>query len=193
MKGIAKFLLWLGGWKLDPNIPPESQRCVMVAAPHTSNWDFYYVRLAFWALGIPMKVAIKNDWTNPPFGWVIKPMGGIGVNRGPKKGTQRKSQVDAMAALFTTRDRIAMVIAPEGTRQLNPRWKMGYYWIASTAKVPITMGYLDYKRKVAGVSPIVIHPTGDPKKDLPQMMNFYKSINGFAPDQFQVDERYTST
>jgi len=190
MKQIARFLLMLTGWKVDKNFPVEAQRCVMIAAPHTSNWDFYYVRLAFWVLEVPMKVAIKDDWTKAPFGWFVKPLGGVGINRGPKNGTKRKSQVQAMAESFDKHDRIAMVIAAEGTRKLVESWKNGYYWIADAAKVPITCGYLDYKNKIAGVGPVVVHTTGDLKKDLPPVMEFYRDIKGKYPEQFKIDERY---
>lgn len=191
MKLIAKFLLWLSGWKVNPDVPPECQRCVMIAAPHTSNWDFYYVRLAFWVLEVPMKVAIKNDWTKFPFGLVIKPMGGVGVDRSPKKeGQSRKSQVQAMAEVFDQYDKISLVIAAEGTRRKVKEWKMGYYWIAKEAGVPILCGYLDYKKKIAGMGPLVLYPKGDRTNELKPVMDFYKNISGKHPDQFQVDERY---
>lgn len=191
MKLLAKFLLWLNGWKVAPDVPPEHKRCVMIAAPHTTNWDFYYVRLAFWVLGVPMKVAIKNDWTKFPFGLVIKPMGGVGVDRSPKKeGQARKSQVQAMADLFDQYDEIGLVIAAEGTRRKVKEWKMGYYWVAKEAGVPILCGYLDYEKKIAGVGPLVLYPKGDRTTELKPIMDFYKNISGKHPDQFQLDERY---
>ncbi|MFT4568099.1 MAG: 1-acyl-sn-glycerol-3-phosphate acyltransferase [Saprospiraceae bacterium] len=190
IKQIARFLLWLSGWKVDLTIPSESQRCVMIAAPHTSNWDFYYLRLAFWVLGIPMKVAIKNDWTKFPFGLVVKPLGGLGIDRSSKVTSERLSQADAMAAAFEGRDKIAMVIAAEGTRRKRDKWKMGYYWIAYKAQVPITCGYLDYEKKIAGVGPVVVYPSGEPGDELERIMDFYRDIKGRYPEQFQIDERY---
>lgn len=190
MKQIARFLLWLSGWKVDMQFPVETERCVMIAAPHTSNWDFYYVRLAFWVLRIPMKVAIKNDWVKFPFGLIVKPLGGLGIDRSPKGASERLSQVDAMARAFEGKQKIAMVIAAEGTRRKRDQWKMGYYWIAHKAQVPITCGYLDYQNKIAGVGSLVLYPSGDPNLDLPPVMNFYKDIKGKYPEQFRVDERY---
>ena len=191
MKQLSLFLLSLLGWKVDFNMPPEHKRSLVIAAPHTSNWDFLFVRLAFWALQVPMKVAIKDDWTKFPFGLVIKPLGGVGVNRSPRvKGEKRLSQVEAMADLFDQYDEIGLVIAPEGTRKLVSNWKMGYYWIASQANVPIVCGYLDYKNKVAGIGPHVIHPKGNPDDELNAVMDFYQDITGRNPDQFQIDRRY---
>ena len=80
MKRIALFVLRLFGWKVDFTMPIEHKRSVLIAAPHTSNWDFLFVRLAFWALEVPMKVALKDDWTKFPFGHIIKPLGGVGVS-----------------------------------------------------------------------------------------------------------------
>ena len=190
MKQIARFILWLNGWKIDQNFPKESQRSVMIAAPHTSNWDFYYLRLAFWVLGIPMKVAIKNDWTKPPIGWLLHSLGALGIDRGPKGATNRKSQVEAMVELFTSNAKIALVIAPEGTRKQVQAWKKGFYWIAQGAQVPITCGYLDYKNKIAGVGSLVVQTTGDLTKDLIPIMEFYKDIQGKHPYQFQIDEKF---
>ncbi len=193
MKQFAIFILRILGWKVDFDMPPEYKRSVVIAAPHTSNWDFFMVRLAFWALRVPMKVAIKDDWTKFPFGLIIKPMGGVGVNRSPKKeGEKRKSQVEAMAELFDRYDEIALVIAPEGTRKLAKNWKMGFYWIAKEAGVPITCGYLDYKRKVAGIGPLVINSVNKPEEELPLVMEFYKNIPGRNHEQFQIDKRYAS-
>lgn len=191
MKQVARFLLWLSGWKVDLAMPEEHRRCVLIAAPHTSNWDFYYLRLAFWVMKVPMKVAIKNDWTKFPFGMFVKPMGGVGVDRSPKKlGDKRKSQIESMGDLFEKYDDISLVIAAEGTRRLVKHWKMGYYWIAKRAEVPILCGYLDYQRKVAGIGPYVLHIKDNPDEELKPIMEFYSGIIGKNPSQFHVDERY---
>lgn len=189
-KYIAKLLLKLSGWKVNPIVPKEAQYSVMIAAPHTTNWDAYYTRLAFYILDIPMKVAIKDFWTNPPLGWLIKPFGGIGINRKPKvEGEKRQSYVEAMAELIKNNRPIAMVIAPEGTRKLSKQWKTGFYHTAVEANVPITFGYLDYKKKEAGVGGFV-YPSGDMEKDMKVIMDFYRNISGKFPELFQLDERF---
>ncbi len=191
-KALGKLILWLIGWKVDPNLPPEAQRAVCLAAPHTSNWDFFFVIVGFWVLGVPMKVAIKDDWVKFPFGLIIKPLGGLGINRKPKK--ERKevlSQVDQMANFFTKMDRIALVIAPEGTRRLTKKWKMGFYYIANQAQVPLVLGYVDYKNKIAGIHTVAVHPTGDIAADMKEILAFYNTITPNNPDLFTLDERYT--
>ena len=189
-KIIAKFLLKISGWKLNLNVPEESNHCVMIAAPHTTNWDFYYTRLAFYILNIPMKVAIKDFWMKFPFGLLVKPLGGIGVNRSPKQpGEKRKSMIEAMADVIEVNDEIAMVIAIEGTRKAVKRWRMGFYHTAVAANVPITFGYLDYEKKEAGVGGY-IYPTGDIKKDMRKILDFYQNIAPKHSNMFLLDERF---
>ena len=187
---LAKFLLKIAGWSVNQNLPKESDRCVMIASPHTSNWDFYFMRVAFYVLGIPMKVTIKKSWTVFPLNLFISPMGGLGIDRSPKEvGGERVSYVDAMAALIKENKKIAMIVTPEGTRSLRTSWKKGFYYTAIKAEVPITFGYLDYVKKEAGVGG-VLYPTGDYDKDMRVIANFYKNINACYPEKFSVDQQY---
>lgn len=187
---ISKFLLFLAGWKVDENIPKESTYCVMIASPHTSNWDAYYLILAFQVLRIPMKFTIKKEWLGPPAGWILKPLGGLGIDRKKGPDGKKSSYVEQMAGLFKERERIAMVVAPEGTRSLRKRWKMGFYHTAVQADVPITFGYLDYKRKIAGVGGVV-HPTGDVEKDMEVINAFYRTVAPKYDEKYSLDERYS--
>lgn len=190
-KALGRLIFWMIGWSVDEHLPPEAQRAVCLAAPHTSNWDFFFVIVGFWVLGVPMKVAIKDDWTRFPFGLLVKPMGGLGINRLPKSEIAKgPSQVEQMAAFFDNMDRIALVIAPEGTRRKTTKWKTGFYHIATKAQVPIVFGYVDYARKVAGIHSKALHLTGDIAQDMLVILSFYKTITGKNIDQFTLDERY---
>ena len=187
---VGKFLLFLAGWKVNPVYPKEAQRCVMIAAPHTSNWDAYFVMISFMAMGIPVKFTIKNDWMRFPFGMIIRSLGGLGIDRSPKKpGEIRKSQVEIMADLIKERDRIAMVVAIEGTRSPTTKWRQGFYYTAIKAEVPITFGYLDYKKKEAGVGG-PLYPSGDFDADMKIITEFYRNIAPKYPEMFKLDERY---
>ena len=187
---ISKFIFKLIGWKVDWTHADQCQHCVMIAAPHTSNWDFILMRLAFFILGIPMKATIKDFWTQFPFGLVIKPLGGIGINRRPKKtGEERPSMVDLMVDLLNTNERIAMIVTPEGTRSKRTKWKTGFYHTAVKANVPIAFGYLDFGKKVAGVGGL-LHPTGDIDADMKTITAFYKTITPKHPELYAMDERY---
>lgn len=189
-KGFAKLLLKLCGWKANPGYPPEATKCVLIAAPHTTNWDAFYLLLGMNALGIPMKFTVKDDWTKFPFGLFMKPLGGVGIDRSVPKGlTKRVSYVDQMANIINSRDVIAMVVAAEGTRSLRTKWKMGFYHTALKAEVPLCFGYLDYKKKEAGIGGM-LYPTGDIAADMKVIHAFYENISGKYPEKFSLDQRY---
>jgi 1-acyl-sn-glycerol-3-phosphate acyltransferase len=189
-KLIARILFSLAGWTMDKNIPKEVNRCVIIAAPHTSNWDLYYARLAFYLMDIPLHFTIKREWLRFPFGPLTRALGGIGIDRRPKvAGEERKSMTEAMADLFVKHPRLAMMVTPEGTRAHRTEWKTGFYYVALNAKVPIALGYLDYGRKHAGVGPI-IHPSGDLEADMRKIMDFYRDITPKHRDRFSLDQRY---
>jgi len=178
------------GWRVDDNIPTESFRSVMLAAPHTTNWDGIIVRLALTAIGVPARIAIKDQWTKFPFSILSKPMGFLGIDRSPKDPNKpRKSQIEQMADFFKAHEKIALVIAPEGTRKLREEWKMGFYHVAKMADVPITFGYLDYKKKLAGVGGFR-YLTDDLKADLKPVMDFYNTVAPKFSENFSPDQRY---
>lgn len=190
LKRIARMLLRLSGWTLEEDMPPEAQRCIMIASPHTSNWDIWYMRLSFYIMDIPVKFTIKKEWMRFPFGPIIRGLGGIGIDRSPKQpNAPRRSYTETMKEIFDRYDRIAMVITPEGTRSLRTQWKTGFYYTALAAGVPITFGYLDYHKKKAGVGG-VLYPSGNFEADMKVIMDFYKNIGARYPEKFSVDQRF---
>jgi 1-acyl-sn-glycerol-3-phosphate acyltransferase len=133
------------------------------------------------------KFVIKNDWMKFPINLVMGPAGGIGLDRSKLK-EGGASNTDSMAQLFKDYPELVLMIAPEGTRSATAKWKTGFYYIAQKANVPIVCGYADFKTKTAGCGP-VIYPT-DFEKDMTQIMNFYRSIQGRVPQNFKLDSRF---
>ena len=184
LKAISKFIFWITGWQVKGGVPEDLKKAVIIAAPHTSFWDFFYARAAFFIMGLPVKITVKKEVVNAPVvGWVARNFGAIAIDRSPKTGSfkKRASMVDAMVSLIHERDQLIMMVTPEGTRKYVPRWKTGFYKVAQLAEIPIILGYLDYEKKHAGVGP-VFYPTGDYKKDLPEIMDFYKDKVGKYPE-----------
>lgn len=177
MKLLSKFWFWLKGWKVIGGVPKDLKKLVMIAAPHTSNWDLVYARAAFYIMGIPVRYTIKKELFFFPLGIILKAVGGIPINRKTKG-----KMVDKMAALFEERDELTILITPEGTRSYSSEWKKGFYYIALAANVPISLGYLDYKKKHAGVGPL-IYPTGDYEKDLEKIQDFYRTVTAKFPEK----------
>ncbi len=191
LRYICIFFFKLLGFKIDKNLPSEVDRCVMIAVPHTSNWDFVHCMAAFHLLKIPIRFTIKKSWMKPPFGWLIKPMGGLAIDRTPKKeGEKRKSVTEAMVQLFDDNPgQLAMVVTPEGTRSKRTEWKSGFYYTAKGAGVPICCGYVDYKKKIAGVYGVV-YPSDDKAADLRKIMDLYKNAEPKIAENFSLDLRY---
>ncbi|MHA3890780.1 1-acyl-sn-glycerol-3-phosphate acyltransferase [Acinetobacter sp. GXMZU3951] len=187
---LAEQSLALMGWKTDDQWPEDLEQCVMIAAPHTSNWDALYARLALKALGVNVRITIKDSYMKLPFGPFVRAMGGIGIDRRPKKaGDARPSMVELMTDLFKTHPKLVMLVTPEGTRSKQEQWKTGFYHVAVNAGVPIALAYMDYVKKEAGVGKIV-YPTGDYEQDMQEIMQFYASIQPKFPEKFSIDTRY---
>lgn len=178
------------GWEIDNHWPLDLDQCVMIAAPHTSNWDALYARLALKALGVHVRITIKDSYMKFPFGPFVRAMGGIGINRAPKQaGEARPSMVQVMSDLFKTHPKLVMLVTPEGTRARQTHWKTGFYHIAVNAGVPIALAYMDYEKKKTGVGKI-IYPSGNMEHDMREIMQFYAQISPKFPQDFSVDQRY---
>lgn len=189
---LAEQSLGLMGWEIDNHWDLNIDQCVMIAAPHTSNWDALYARLALKALGVNVRLTIKDSYMKFPFGHFVRAMGGIGIDRSVKQqGQERPSMVQLMSDLFKTHPKLVMLVTPEGTRAKQEQWKTGFYHVAMTAGVPIALAYMDYAKKKTGVGKI-IYPTGDYEKDMTEIMAFYAEIHAKFPEKFSVDQRYTS-
>ena len=190
---LAEKSLNLMGWELDNHWDLNVDQCVMIAAPHTSNWDALYARLALKALGVNVRLTIKDSYMKFPLGPFVRAMGGIGIDRSVKQeGQERPSMVQLMSDLFKTHPKLVMLVTPEGTRAKQEQWKTGFYHVATTAGVPIALAYMDYAKKKTGVGKIV-YPSGDYQKDMAEIMSFYAEINAKFPENFSVDQRYTDS
>ncbi|MFO7613779.1 MAG: lysophospholipid acyltransferase family protein [Bacteroidales bacterium] len=175
---FARFVLKLMGWKINGVIPPGTKKCVIVAAPHTSYWDFVIGRLAYWQLGIKAHFLIKKELFKFPLKRLILNMGGIPVNRG-----KSNKMVDQIVAIINRSDSFYLVITPEGTRKPVRHWKKGFYYIALQAQVPIALGYIDYAKKEGGVGK-VIYPNGNIDEQMIEIMSFYRGMTPKHPDKF---------
>lgn len=189
-ENLAEKALKLMGWETDNHWPENLSQCVMIAAPHTSNWDALYARLALKALGVNVRLTIKDSYMKFPLGPFVRAMGGIGIDRRPKQvGEPRLSMVQVMTDLFKHHPELVMLVTPEGTRARQEQWKTGFYYVAVNAGVPIALAYMDYEQKKAGVGKI-IHPTGNFEEDMAEIMDFYAGIQAKFPEDFSVDQRY---
>ncbi len=171
----------LRGWQLEGALPPDAARCVMIAAPHTSNWDLPYTLMAAFALRLHIRWMGKCSLFRFPFGAMMRWLGGLAVDR-----SKNSNLVSASAAVLRSgTGPLQLVVAPEGTRGKTRHWKTGFYFIAMEAGVPILLTYLDYGRKVAGIGP-AFTPTGNIEADMVEIKRFYAGVRGRNADNFEA-------
>lgn len=171
---LAKSLLSLFGWQIEPEVPAD-KKLIIIGAPHTSNWDFPLTLLALSALGLRFSWIGKHTMFKGPVGSFFKKIGGIPVNRKARSGF-----IDEMVCTFAARDRLVLAIAPEGTRSRKDHWKAGFYQIAVQAHVNICLGFIDYPTKTIGLGPVIV-PTGDVIDDFAVIKAFYQDKKGKHP------------
>ncbi len=163
------------GWRA-VGIVPEPRKFVLIAAPHTSNWDFLYFLGLTQDLRIDAHFMAKDSLFRWPMGRFMREMGGIEVDR-----SSRHNMVGAMAAEFAARDEFMLTIAPEGTRSKSGKWKTGFYQIALAANVPLVVGLMDYGRKSGGLT-VTIWPTGDYAADMAKVWDVYRDCTPRNPE-----------
>ena len=176
-KWIAGWFLRLGGWDIEGE-RPEHTCFILIAAPHTSNWDFPYMLAYATLFDIKISWLAKHSLFFPPAGWILRALGGVPVVRHTNSNV-----VSDMVATFDTADELVLAVPTEGTRARVEYWKSGFYHIAKGAGVPIVPSYLDYGRKRGGFGP-ALTPSGDIKKDMDFFRTFYANKTGKFPDKF---------
>lgn len=170
---IATRLLEASGWKLEGEVP-KVDRCVALGVPHTSNWDGVLMLALAASAGIDMAFMIKDDWLRGPMGPIMRKLGAIGIDR-----SRANNVVQAMIDELRSREKLWLVIPPEGTRKRASHWKSGFYHIALGADVPVVPGYLDYRRKRMGLG-APIHLTGDVGADMDRIRAYYTQVAPIA-------------
>jgi len=168
---LAMGVLKLSGWKaIGKEI--DHQRFVLIAAPHTSNWDFPLM------LAVVLKLKLRVYWMGKdtlfpfPIGWLVKWLGGIPIDRSTSHNV-----VNETIRQYAEHEELIVLIPPEGTRSKVDRWKTGFYHIASKARVPILLGYVDTASKEAGIADF-FHATGNLEDDMREIRAFYAAKKG---------------
>ncbi|MEI7516401.1 MAG: lysophospholipid acyltransferase family protein [Betaproteobacteria bacterium] len=179
LRGLSIGFLKLSGWEITGHLPDNGRTCVLIAAPHTSNWDLPYTLMVAFALRLNIYWMGKEQIFKPPFRGLMMWLGGLPVRRESANNLVAAS----IEALQNAQGPVQLVVPPEGTRSKVRYWKTGFYYIALGAKVPIVMAYMDYARKQSGLGP-VFEPTGDIEVDMAAIQAFYAPFKGKNPDQF---------
>lgn len=173
---FCRIVLRLMGWRVVGATPPHD-KFVMVGAYHTSNMDALLMLLITNALEVSPQWLAKHTLFKGWRGPIMRATGAIPLDRATST-----DMAEQAVQLFAERDRLALVIAPEGTRKKVNRWKSGFYYIALDAGVPIALGFVDYKKREGGIDPQIIHPTGDLEADFEAIRAFYSGVTARYPE-----------
>jgi 1-acyl-sn-glycerol-3-phosphate acyltransferase len=175
---LGRSFLRAFGWKTIGGPPEGCPKYVLVAAPHTSNWDFPFTLATFWKFGVKLHWIGKHTLFSWPFGGLLRALGGIAVDR-----RSAHNMVGALAERFAAEEQLVVAVAVEGSRKRHEHWKSGFYHIARAANVPVVLGSLDFAKKEATLGP-AIHLTGDTKADMDRIRAFYVGKVGKNPAWF---------
>ena len=181
LRALSVGFLKLAGWRIQGTLPPGAEKSVLIAAPHTSNWDLPYTLMVAFSLRLTVYWMGKEQIFRVPFRGLMMWLGGIPVQR-EKSNNLVAASVEAIKAASGP---LQLVVPPEGTRSKTRYWKTGFYHIAVGAQVPIVMAYMDYEKKISGLGP-VFEPTGNIEVDMAQIKAFYANFKGKNASQFEL-------
>ena len=177
MVQISDFFLKFFGWTFESHSPVVN-KCVLIAAPHTSNWDFPMM------LAYGFKLNLKYSWLGKhtlffgPLGLLMRKLGGIPVDR-----SKKNDYVSALSEEIRNKENCILIIPPEGTRSRVEYWKSGFLYIARTARVPIVFGKLDYSRKKLSFSQHICSSLSN-EKIMKFAQDFYRDATPLNPSKF---------
>lgn len=173
---IASLVIWLMGWRLE-GFPPDLPKMVMIGAPHTSNLDVFLMVMMCWKMRIRVSYLVAND-LRFPLNKLSVWANGIPIDRNNPNNDTVQQVVDYM----NNADKCVLMIAPEGRLKRVEYWRSGFYYIALGVGVPIVPGYMDYKRKLIGLTDMFM-PSGDIIADMEPLKDFYEGITPRFPEK----------
>ena len=177
MKTVSGKILENLGWKIKGEFP-DIKKSITIFAPHTAHIDAFYGKLGMTEIGIKYLFLSKKELFFFPMNILMKKFGSIAV-----RGVRNKNAIYQVVDLLDNTDELHIVISPEGWIKKITKWNKGFYYMASKAKVPIVVAYLDYNKKEIGVKG-VIHQVEDYNSVIKQINVMYEGVSGKCPEQF---------
>lgn len=168
---LGRSILRLGGWQIHGPIP-DLPKAVVIAAPHSSNWDGLWGLAVKMALGVDARILGKDKLFWWPLSVILRHLGVMPLDRSSPQGT-----VGQVVAMIQRSDRVWFALAPEGTRKPVKEWKGGFLKIARMAEVPVIPAYFHYPERVIGFGP-VFHTSGDDVADMAALRQWYRQWMG---------------
>src|SRR6188768_1480666 len=133
---LARLTLAIARYRLANRPPDDVPVFVLVAAPHTSNWDFFLMLAMAWQSGLAPRWLGKQEMFAPGLRHLFRALGGVPVDR-----ENPGSLVADLVARARSASSMAVVVPAEGTSAKGEYWKSGFYRIAREADIPIVLSY----------------------------------------------------
>ena len=158
----------------------DNENLVLIAAPHTSNWDGVFGFTAI--IGLDAKISFFGKYTlfkQPLLGRFLKYMGGIPVDKNkPGSGLVK----EAVANIEKLKGSL-IAIAPEGTRSKTKQWRTGFLHIAEAVDAKIFTAAFDFDTKRIILDKFFI-PSGNVERDLDTLKVYYSKFRAKKPENY---------
>ena len=184
-----RLIQWIGrcflrafSWKVEGYLPTvtENQNIIIIAGPHTSNWDGIFGFAAI--LGLDAKITFFGKhslFTQPILGRFLTYMGGIPVDKTKPGSGLTDVAIKNMAQLNGS----LIVISPEGTRAKTERLKSGFLRIADAVDGKVFLGAFDFSKKRI-VLDSFLDRSEDYEQDIAYVRAYYTNFEGKRPENY---------
>ena len=179
---LARWFLRIFGWKVEGVVPPiaGNENLILIAGPHTSNWDGVFGFAAI--LGLDAKITFFGKYTlfnKPILGRFLKYMGGIPVDKSKPGRGLTDVAIENMKKLNGS----LIAMSPEGTRAKTEKMRSGFLRIAKSVEGQIFLGAFDFGKKRIFLDRFY-SPSGNNEEDLKWVREYFMQYQAKHPKNY---------
>ena len=179
---LARWFLRTFGWRVEGTIPPilGNKNLILIAGPHTSNWDGIFGFAAI--LGLDAKITFFGKYTlfnKPILGRFLKYMGGIPVDKSKPGRGLTDVAIENMKKLNGS----LIAMSPEGTRAKTEKMRSGFLRIAKAVEGQIFLGAFDFDKKRIVLDKFY-NPSGNNEQDLQWVRDYFMQYKAKHPENY---------
>ena len=179
---LARWFLRTFGWRVEGTIPPilGNKNLILIAGPHTSNWDGVFGFAAI--LGLDAKITFFGKYTlfnKPILGRFLKYMGGIPVDKSKPGRGLTDVAIENMKKLNGS----LIAMSPEGTRAKTEKMRSGFLRIAKSVEGQIFLGAFDFDKKRIVLDKFY-NPSGNNEQDLQWVRDYFMQYKAKHPENY---------
>lgn len=169
---------FLRGWEIEGFDPERFEKSLLVVAPHTSYCDAFVGKYVLAKLGLEHRFLSASFLFRFPFGPFMRLFGSL-----PVGGIKGHNSITDVANYFKERERIHIVICPEGQLEPTAKWSPGFVYMAQKAGVPIQIMAIDYKKRKI-ICRGVITDTSNAREVMRMLPDMYNDVTARHPENF---------